>query len=518
MVSVCILNWNCVSTLKTTIAMLLTTIRFPFEVIVYDQASTDGSREFLSGLNHEKVRSILSDRNVGNSVSRNEMVRAAKYKYVLLLDSDIVPIPGSIEAVCAFMEREGRFAFVGYDFKKYSEKWEETTRLEEEIKSSDVRVMGSQYKYRIALTQYGLFKRECLLEFPFPEFYPFDREGWGAEDDFVGQAIVENQSKFGTGGVIVNRVYFHNKSSSVKQMGEDTFGRMYMKRFAYLKYFDMFMNPQQKLEALKNQKLPTTKLPCNQYHWADHRNLGDLATLSAFKENFPFFEFDRDEKKKLLMFGGTIFNHVKNANRTHGADFKKILYFGVGVSRQAEIDDALRVIKEKDISFLVVPRGPKTREMLAASGVPCEDPCGDVLQLVASLPASETDGDAKNIKIVSAYGTNDFDVDNHIPIRVSNDKKKNLEVPFVSESDFFEMLERHNEVHSSQVHPFFISAMLGTPCRLHPLDWRAEDFGYFPSFKLHMSAQESADMRRDAQKNSQKFILSFYKQLRWLCE
>lgn len=517
MVSICILNWNCLDTLQITIEKIRHEMQMPYEIIVYDQASTDGSREFLESQTDVNIRSILSDENIGNSRSRNEMVRAAKYKYVLLLDSDIVPLSNSIRVMVECMEKRKNLAFLGYDFTAYSNEWPKVTQSEEGIAPKDVKMIGVDYRYKIALTQYGLFKKDVLLECPFPEFYPFDRAGWGGEDDMVGQAIAENRAKFGLGAVISGRVYFHNKSSSIKQMGDDAFGSSYMTRYAYCKYFERFLSSAQKADTLKKQELPKTKLPCNYYHWDRHANLGDVATKYLLDHDFPFFEFDKEERRKLLMFGGSIFDHINSANKKLRADFKKVLMFGVGVARQGEIDRGLADLNKNGVSFRVVPRGPKTAEMMRKKGIECNDPCGDVIQLFSSRPMVSGKNDVP-LRILTPYSHNSFLATKAILARVANDNKSFQKLPLLDIGKFFHMLEVCGEIHSPQVHPFLIAAMVGKPCRLDASDWRVEDFSYFKSFKPTLTTEEAQILRAEAQKNIKKFIDSLYFNLKFLYE
>ncbi len=517
MVSICILNWNCLDTLRVTLDRIKSELSVPFEVIVYDQSSTDGSREFLESHADHRLKPILSQSNVGNCSSRNEMIKAAKFKYVLLLDSDIVPISNSIKKMVEFMENNNRCAFIGYDFKSYSNNWEDVTKFEHSIAPKDIKTIGVNYRYKIALTQYGLFRRDVLLECPFPEFYPFDREGWGGEDDMVGQAIAENPGVFGHGLIVRGRVYFHNKSSSIKQMGDDTFRSTYMKRYIYCKYFENFLGPKQKISALKNQKLPDTALPCNHYHWDKDSNLGDVATKHLLDHEFPFFKFDPHEKKRLLMFGGTIFDHIKSANRKFKADFKKILMFGVGVSKQSEVDNGLKGLRNDKMSFRIIPRGPKTEEVLLAAGVKCEKPCGDVIQLFSSRPMAKHENQLP-LKILSPYAQNSILAEPSFLAKVADNKKSFQKLPMLDLEKFFQMMEISGKVHSPQVHPFLMAALVGKPCCLYSSDWRTEDFSYFKNYKRDMSADEAALLRMEAQQNIKSFVNSFYSNLKFIYE
>src|SRR5665647_2791996 len=67
-------------------------------VLIFDQASTDGTVNFLRQCQKTlpNVTIMLSENNLGQSTSRNKLVTSARGDYVLFLDGDVVPIPGSI--------------------------------------------------------------------------------------------------------------------------------------------------------------------------------------------------------------------------------------------------------------------------------------------------------------------------------------------------------------------------------------------------------------------------------------
>ncbi|MDD5074154.1 MAG: glycosyltransferase, partial [Candidatus Shapirobacteria bacterium] len=78
------------------------------EVIIVDNNSTDGTREYLKQLTVDsqklKVKTILNDDNAGFAKAVNQGIRVARGKYVLLLNSDIRVLSGSIEKLIKLMD------------------------------------------------------------------------------------------------------------------------------------------------------------------------------------------------------------------------------------------------------------------------------------------------------------------------------------------------------------------------------------------------------------------------------
>ena len=59
-----------------------------FELIIVDDASTDGSAELLKEIKNEKISVIMCDENGGSSYARNKGLKLAKGEYIAYLDSD----------------------------------------------------------------------------------------------------------------------------------------------------------------------------------------------------------------------------------------------------------------------------------------------------------------------------------------------------------------------------------------------------------------------------------------------
>jgi GT2 family glycosyltransferase len=80
------------------------------EVIVVDNNSSDGSQEYLKQLTVKnsrlKVKTIFNDDNVGFARAVNQGIRKAEGKYILLLNSDIRVLSGSIEKLIEIIEKK----------------------------------------------------------------------------------------------------------------------------------------------------------------------------------------------------------------------------------------------------------------------------------------------------------------------------------------------------------------------------------------------------------------------------
>ena len=103
-VSIIILTWNSEQHIGTCLASLERGLgTFSSEVIVIDNGSSDRTRsiirEALPG-----VRLVSNPENRGVAPARNQGIRLAQGKYVLILDDDTVVQPGALDCLIRYME------------------------------------------------------------------------------------------------------------------------------------------------------------------------------------------------------------------------------------------------------------------------------------------------------------------------------------------------------------------------------------------------------------------------------
>jgi hypothetical protein len=112
-ISIIILNWNtrdmladCLNTISRHAADLTT------EIIVVDNASTDGSQEMLRE-HFPQVHLIANHSNVGFARGNNQGMAISQGRYWLLLNSDAFITPGSLTALLQVAEAQPQAGIVG---------------------------------------------------------------------------------------------------------------------------------------------------------------------------------------------------------------------------------------------------------------------------------------------------------------------------------------------------------------------------------------------------------------------
>jgi N-acetylglucosaminyl-diphospho-decaprenol L-rhamnosyltransferase len=112
-VSIIVVNWNtrglladCLNSIKQTAGDL------GIEIIVVDNASTDGSQEMVRQ-SFPQVRLIKNIENVGFARANNQAIEASQGRYVLLFNSDALAQPGALRAMVAYADGYPDIGIVG---------------------------------------------------------------------------------------------------------------------------------------------------------------------------------------------------------------------------------------------------------------------------------------------------------------------------------------------------------------------------------------------------------------------
>ncbi|MEI8361152.1 MAG: glycosyltransferase family 2 protein [bacterium] len=111
--SIIVVNWNTKDLLKQTIdSIYRETTVFPFEIIVVDNNSADGSQELIRA-QYDKVRLIENKTNLGFGVANNQGLEVAQGEYLMFLNSDVIVKDRAIEKLVAYLEQNIDIAMVG---------------------------------------------------------------------------------------------------------------------------------------------------------------------------------------------------------------------------------------------------------------------------------------------------------------------------------------------------------------------------------------------------------------------
>jgi GT2 family glycosyltransferase len=114
-ISVVIPNYNGVQLFPHTLPTVfeaLSSLQIPYEVLVVDDCSPDGSAAFLQK-EFPEVKVISTEKNSGFVLTANRAVRNAQYDIVLLLNSDVQLTPHYFDNQLKYFDRDDTFGVMG---------------------------------------------------------------------------------------------------------------------------------------------------------------------------------------------------------------------------------------------------------------------------------------------------------------------------------------------------------------------------------------------------------------------
>lgn len=114
--TIIIVNWNVKPILEICLDSIFTQTKgISYEVIVVDNASTNGSREFLKTIRKKygNLKVILNKRNLGFARASNQALKMAKGTYILFLNPDTEILDNALFKSVEFMNKHKDVGILG---------------------------------------------------------------------------------------------------------------------------------------------------------------------------------------------------------------------------------------------------------------------------------------------------------------------------------------------------------------------------------------------------------------------
>ena len=179
-VSVVITSYNEKHYLKEAIESIINQTLRPHEIIIADDASTDGSRELIKNYiarYNDWVRGVFQKDNVGIPKNRNAALRLVTGDYVIILDGDDKYLPRNIELqVKALIEHpEAGCVYTNYYFV---DAWGVKTQIRDTVIQPSGNLLvyiarGKMGLMRSMMIRYDLVKKIGFFEERFPKYDGF---------------------------------------------------------------------------------------------------------------------------------------------------------------------------------------------------------------------------------------------------------------------------------------------------------------------------------------------------------
>lgn len=114
-VSIIMLTWNALDYTKKCVNSIQHHTSYPHEIIFVDNASSDGTVEYLRNLvkEHSNYKLIENKENRGFAAGNNQGAAVASGEYVCLLNNDVLVSAGWLESLVESLEKDEKIGMVG---------------------------------------------------------------------------------------------------------------------------------------------------------------------------------------------------------------------------------------------------------------------------------------------------------------------------------------------------------------------------------------------------------------------
>ena len=111
--SIVIVNWNVKDFLRDCINSIIeNAFGFNYEIIVADNASSDGSVEYIKS-HFPKVVLIQNNQNLGFAKANNQCFKIAKGEYIFILNPDTIVLENSIQLLLSSIKSDKEVGMIG---------------------------------------------------------------------------------------------------------------------------------------------------------------------------------------------------------------------------------------------------------------------------------------------------------------------------------------------------------------------------------------------------------------------
>jgi glycosyltransferase involved in cell wall biosynthesis len=114
------------------------------ELIIFDDGSSDKTRQVIEGFTDPRIIKILSDQNYGVVRARNEMIDRASGQYIALMDADDIADPSRLEKQISILE-SGQYDLCGSAQWVLDEGTGQIKKSKDKFSDADLRALLSVY-------------------------------------------------------------------------------------------------------------------------------------------------------------------------------------------------------------------------------------------------------------------------------------------------------------------------------------------------------------------------------------
>ncbi len=222
--SICIPTKNRISLLKETVASVLSQgLDSSVEVLISDNLSTDGTREYLSNLSHPCIRNIFRESDGGFSANVNSLINELNGQFFLLLHDDDMLVAGALNNLIEQLKRESEANLVvGSCYYLFESSLKQKILFAQTDEKCDPNAAIQRLLVKWSLRAPAIVYRSNVIN---RENFYQDRFGIAKDSALIFDYLVSGKTLFTSLPIGIYRVGEHSETSEkiyTKSWGKDT--------------------------------------------------------------------------------------------------------------------------------------------------------------------------------------------------------------------------------------------------------------------------------------------------------
>jgi len=172
--SIIVVNWNVRPLLELCLDSIYNQTKgITYEVIVIDNASIDGSREFLQAEKkfHKNLKVILNERNLGFARANNQGLKLAQGRYILFLNPDTQILDNALFKSVKFMDEHNDVGILGVQLLDNNKKIQPSVRTFPTIGSQSLILLKLHHLF----PKIPVLRRYFLYDFNYQKLQEVDQ-------------------------------------------------------------------------------------------------------------------------------------------------------------------------------------------------------------------------------------------------------------------------------------------------------------------------------------------------------
>jgi len=162
-ISVVLTTYNRKYELRRALESVLEQSIKPYEIIIIDDASTDGTKSYIDSFQFENIKYVLLNTRSGVGIARNYGIRLAEGEFIAFLDSDNEWYPTKLEEFTEFIKKNDiKWDLICSKYKKHI--YFSTVIFPEKLTEVNIRGEQEIWLHNIADASASIYRKSFLEE------------------------------------------------------------------------------------------------------------------------------------------------------------------------------------------------------------------------------------------------------------------------------------------------------------------------------------------------------------------